>query len=135
MQTLHKHFNKVWLGRMRTCVNIATHPRRDSSTSDIDSASPHQRKLPARCSASVRPAARVGPGLGRHPVFEIRDPTARAGPGCQEQVATLRLLIEAAERYKDGPLAFTFIDFKKAFDSIDRPYLLSALRYFRLAPT
>ena len=51
---------------------------------------------------------------------------AQPGRGCGEQILTLRLLIEIA-RKKKLTLYLTFVDFKKAYDKVDRLKLMQQL--------
>lgn len=52
---------------------------------------------------------------------------------CAEQILTLKLVM-AYYKQRNKPLSITFIDFKKAYDSIHRPSLLKILRHFGLHP-
>ena len=52
---------------------------------------------------------------------------------CAEQIITLKLIM-AYYRKRNKPLSITFIDFKKAYDSIHRPSLFKILRHFGLHP-
>jgi hypothetical protein len=51
----------------------------------------------------------------------------RKGRNCIQQIHILRRIIEGAKA-KQIPLFATFIDFKKAFDSIDRTKMFAILR-------
>ena len=51
------------------------------------------------------------------------------GRSCSEQIHILRRLIEAFGSYQ-LPLTITFIDFKKAFDSVNRSVMFSILRHY-----
>ena len=52
---------------------------------------------------------------------------------CAEQVFTLRRIIEKCNEFKT-PLAISFIDFTKAFDSIHRPSLWNIMRTYGIPP-
>ena len=53
----------------------------------------------------------------------------RKGRSCTQQVHILRRIIEGAKS-KELPLFATFIDFKKAFDSINRNVMFAVLRHY-----
>ena len=53
----------------------------------------------------------------------------RKGRSCIQKIHILRRIIEGAE-YEKIPLYITFIDFKKAFDSIDRNMMFAILRHY-----
>jgi hypothetical protein len=53
----------------------------------------------------------------------------RTGRSCIQQINILRRIIEGAS-VEDIPLFITFIDFKKAFDSIDREMMFAILRHW-----
>ena len=52
---------------------------------------------------------------------------------CAEQITTLKLIMDYY-RKRNKLLSITFVDFKKAYDSIHRPSLLKILRHFGLHP-
>ena len=51
---------------------------------------------------------------------------AQEGCGCNEQILTVRLLIDVARKTK-LPLYIAFVDFQKAYDKVDRLKLLNYL--------
>ena len=53
----------------------------------------------------------------------------RKGRSCTQQIHIIRRLIEGALARK-LPLFITFIDFKKAFDSINRTIMFAILRHY-----
>ena len=53
----------------------------------------------------------------------------RIGRSCNQQIHILRRIIEGAN-HEDIPLYITFVDFKKAFDSIDREMMFAILRHY-----
>ena len=53
----------------------------------------------------------------------------RPGRSCSQQIHILRRIIEAFRNYQ-LPLTITFIDFKKAFDSIKRSVMFAILRHY-----
>ncbi len=53
----------------------------------------------------------------------------RSGRSCAQQIHILRRVIEGA-RAQLLPLYITFVDFKEAFDSIDRPMMFAILRHY-----
>ena len=53
----------------------------------------------------------------------------RPGRSCAQQVHILRRIMEAFQS-QQLPLTITFIDFKKAFDSINREVMFSVLRHY-----
>ena len=62
---------------------------------------------------------------------KLRDEQAgfRAGRSCCDQIATLRIVIEQSLEWNSG-LYMTFVDFEKAFDSVDHSTLWSLLRHY-----
>ena len=56
----------------------------------------------------------------------IEQAGAQAGRGCEEQLATLRLLLEYA-RAKQAVLYMLFVDYMKAYDKVNRNKLISML--------
>lgn len=63
--------------------------------------------------------------------LKIRDEQAgfRAGRSCCDQIATLRIIIEQSLEWNSG-LYITFVDFEKAFDSVDQATLWRLLRHY-----
>ena len=55
----------------------------------------------------------------------------RAGRSCADQIATLRIIIEQSIEW-NSPLYVNIIDFKKAFDSVDRDTKWQILRHYGL---
>ena len=53
----------------------------------------------------------------------------RTGRSCIQQIHILRRIMEGAN-YQKIPLYITFVDFMKAFDSIDREMMFSILRHY-----
>lgn len=53
----------------------------------------------------------------------------RAERSCCDQIATLRIIIEQSLEWNSG-LYMTFVDFEKAFDSVDKDTLWSFLRHY-----
>ncbi len=53
----------------------------------------------------------------------------RTGRSCIQQIHILRRIMDGADSEK-LPIFITFIDFKKAFDSIDRPMMFAILRHY-----
>ena len=53
---------------------------------------------------------------------------AKKGRGCEEQILTLRRLIDAARKLKT-PLYIIFVDFEKAYDKINRVTLMQLLQH------
>jgi hypothetical protein len=51
------------------------------------------------------------------------------GKSCIDQVNTLRIILEQFNEFQ-SPLYLTFIDFEKAFDSINRNKMWNATRIF-----
>ena len=69
--------------------------------------------------------------LREHVELKLRNNQAgfRAGRSCAQQVHILRRIMEAFQDFQ-LPLTITFIDFKKAFDSINREVMFSVLRHY-----
>jgi hypothetical protein len=62
---------------------------------------------------------------------ELRDPHAgfRKERSCIDQIATLRIIIEQSQEWNSS-LYINFIDFEKAYDSLDRETLWKLLRHY-----
>ena len=68
----------------------------------------------------------------REPVDAILRPNQagfRRGRSCGDQIHVIRRLLEGAND-KQIPIFITFVDFKKAFDSINREIMFSILRHY-----
>ena len=63
------------------------------------------------------------------PVIRSNQAGFRPGRSCAQQTHILRRIMEAFHSYQ-LPLTITFIDFKKAFDSINRKMMFSVLRHY-----
>ena len=63
----------------------------------------------------------------------LRDEQAgfRTGRSCIDQIATLRIIIEQSLEWNSS-LYINFVDYEKAFDSIDRPTLWKLMRHYDL---
>ena len=48
---------------------------------------------------------------------------------CADQIATLRIIVEQSLEW-NSPLCINFIDYKKAFDSVDRETIWKLLRHY-----
>ena len=61
----------------------------------------------------------------------LRDEQAefRCGRSCTDQIATLRIMIEQSIEWR-SPVYINFVDFKKAFDMVDRNILWKGLRHY-----
>ena len=62
---------------------------------------------------------------------KLRDHQAgfRAERSCTDQIATLRIVLEQSREF-DSPLYIVFVDFTKAFDSLDRDVLWKLMRHY-----
>ena len=58
----------------------------------------------------------------------------RPGRSCAQQIHILRRIMEGFKEYQ-LPLIVTFVDFKKAFDSINRSMMFSILRHYGIPQT
>ena len=63
------------------------------------------------------------------PILRKNQAGFRPGRSCAQQIHILRRIIEGFQDYQ-LPLTVTFIDFKKAFDSIDRRVMFAVLRHY-----
>ena len=63
--------------------------------------------------------------------IKLRDEQAgfRPNRSCADQIATLRIIIEQSIEWK-SPLYIGFVDYEKAFDSIDRETLWKLMRHY-----
>jgi hypothetical protein len=61
----------------------------------------------------------------------LRDQQAgfRAERSCTDQIATLRIILEQSQEFR-SPLHITFVDYAKAFDSLDREVLWQLMRHY-----
>ena len=50
---------------------------------------------------------------------------------CTDQIATLRTIVERSHE-RNSPISATFVDYEKAFDSVDREVLWKLLRHHGL---
>ena len=57
----------------------------------------------------------------------------RKDKSCTDQIATLRIIIEQSLEWQ-SPLYMNFIDFQKAFDSIDRETIWKLLQHYGIPP-
>ena len=62
---------------------------------------------------------------------KLRDNQAgfRRGRSCTDQIATLRIILEQSLEWR-SPLYVNFVDYEKAFDSVDRTSLWKLLRHY-----
>ena len=67
--------------------------------------------------------------LNLHPNRQDPQKESRTGRSCIQQIHILRRIMDGAYNL-DQPLFITFIDFKKAFDSIDRSMMFAILRHY-----
>ena len=70
---------------------------------------------------------RIRPSID--PILRANQAGFRPGRSCIQQIHTLRRIIESAIQH-DMQLNITFVDFKKAFDSINRRMLFAILRHY-----
>ena len=63
------------------------------------------------------------------PILRSNQAGFRPGRSCAQQIHILRRIMEGFQDYQ-LPLTVTFIDFKKAFDSIDRKVMFAVLRHY-----
>ena len=66
---------------------------------------------------------------------ELRENQAgfRNGRSCSDQIATLRIIIEQSIEW-NTPVYVNFIDFEKAFDSVDRKRLWNLMAHYGIPP-
>ena len=62
---------------------------------------------------------------------KLRDQQAgfRKNRSCADQIATLRIIVEQSEEW-NSPAVINFVDFEKAFDSVDRNILWKLMRHY-----
>ena len=62
---------------------------------------------------------------------QLRDIQAgfRENRSCTDQIATLRIIIEQSIEW-NSPVYLIFVDYEKAFDSVDRDILWKLLRHY-----
>ena len=62
---------------------------------------------------------------------QLRDQQAgfRKDRSCVDQIATLRIILEQSSEW-NSPLYIHFVDFEKAFDSVDRDTIWKLLRHY-----
>ena len=63
------------------------------------------------------------------PILRKNQAGFRKGRSCAQQTHILRRIMEGFQS-KQLPLCVTFIDYKKAFDSIDRKVMFAVLRHY-----
>lgn len=63
------------------------------------------------------------------PLLRSNQAGFRSGRSCAQQIHILRRIMEGFKEYQ-LPLTVTFVDFKKAFDSINRSVMFSVLRHY-----
>jgi exonuclease III len=63
------------------------------------------------------------------PILRSNQAGFRQGRSCAQQIHILRRIMEGFQDYQ-LPLTLTFIDFKKAFDSINRKVMFAVLRHY-----
>ena len=63
------------------------------------------------------------------PMLRKTQAGSRPGRSCSQQIHILRRIMEAFGSYQ-LPFTITFIDFKKAFDSINRSVMFAVLRHY-----
>ena len=57
----------------------------------------------------------------------------RQDKSCTDHIATLRIIIEQSIEWQ-SPLYFTFVDFEKAFDSVDREIIWKLMNHYGIPP-
>ena len=62
-------------------------------------------------------------------VLRVNQAGFRPGRGCTEHIHLLRRILEGC-KHKNLPVIATFVDFKKAFDSVDRTAMFKILRNY-----
>jgi len=68
------------------------------------------------------------------PILSKNQAGFRPGRSCAQQIHILRRIMEGFKEYQ-LPLTVTFVDFKKAFDSINRTAMFSVLRHYSIPKT
>ena len=62
-------------------------------------------------------------------ILRVHQAGFRQDRGCIDQIATLRIIVEQSMEF-DSSLYMNFVDYEKAFDSLDRDTLWKLLRHY-----
>ena len=76
--------------------------------------------------------ARISPDLEK--ILRSNQAGFRKGRSCGEQIFVVRQLFERCREYSNHPLYACFVDYKAAFDSVDRTILWEALDRYGIPP-